>query len=216
MALKQKFIVVDDHPVYRHGVASLVKQELHLEPVGETGDISEALVLLKKEKPNLAIIDISLQGQNGLDLVKTIKTSYPKTYVLVVSMHEESLYGERAIKAGAKGYVMKNTDPAQLLIAVKNVAEGKIAVSEELKDRLMGLIAGGNDNDDPVKKLSDRELEVFQLIGKGYGVTEIGDALRISVKTVNAYKENIKDKLNLPTASDLRKYAVEWIVLNPS
>ncbi len=215
MTIKQKFIVVDDHPVYRHGVASLVQQELHLEPVGETGDISEALELLKKEKPNLAIIDISLQGQNGLDLVKTIKTSYPKTYVLVVSMHEESLYGERAIKAGAKGYVMKNSDPADLLQAVKIVADGKIAVSEELKDRLMGLIAGGNDNEDPVKKLSDREFEVFQLVGKGYGVKEIGNALRISVKTVNAYKENIKEKLNLSTAADLRKYAVEWIVLNP-
>lgn len=215
MALKQKFIVVDDHPVYRHGVAALVKQELHLDSVGEAGDISEALVLLERENPNLAIVDISLQGQNGLDLVKTIKTAYPKTYVLVVSMHEESLYGERAIKAGAKGYVMKNSDPSQLLSAVKNVIEGKIAVTEELKDRLMGLVAGGNNNDDPLKKLSDRELEVFQLIGKGYGVTEIAEALRISVKTVNAYKENIKDKLNLGTASDLRKYAVEWIVSNP-
>lgn len=215
MALKQKFIVVDDHPVYRHGVAALVKQELHLEPVGEAGEIQEALVLLEKQKPNLAIVDISLQGQNGLDLVKTIKSMYPKTYVLVVSMHDESLYGERAIKAGAKGYVTKNSDPACLLSAVKNVVEGKIAVSEELKDRLMGLIAGGNTSDDPVKKLSDRELEVFQLIGKGYGVTEIGEALRISVKTVNAYKENIKDKLNFQTASDLRKYAVEWIVSNP-
>ncbi len=215
MALKKKFIVVDDHPVYRHGVAALVKQELHLDPVGEAGDISEALVLLERENPNLAIVDISLQGQNGLDLVKTIKTAYPKTYVLVVSMHEESLYGERAIKAGAKGYVMKNSDPSQLLSAVKNVIEGRIAVSEELKDRLMGLIAGGNTSEDPISKLSDRELEVFQLIGKGYGVTEIALALRISVKTVNAYKENIKDKLNLDTASDLRKYAVEWIVSNP-
>ena len=172
MALKQKFIVVDDHPVYRHGVAALVKQELHLDPVGEAGDISEALVLLERENPNLAIVDISLQGQNGLDLVKTIKTAYPKTYVLVVSMHEESLYGERAIKAGAKGYVMKNSDPSQLLSAVKNVIEGRIAVSEELKDRLMGLIAGGNTSEDPITKLSDRELEVFQLIGKGYGVTD--------------------------------------------
>ncbi len=215
MALKQKFIVVDDHPVYRHGVAALVNQELHLSSAGEAGDIQEALALLEKEKPNLAIVDISLQGQNGLDLVKMIKNSFPKTLVLVVSMHEESLYGERAIKAGAKGYVMKNSDPACLLAAVKNVIEGRIAVSDELKDRLMGMIANGNSSEDPVKKLSDRELEVFRLIGKGYGVTEIGEALRISVKTVNAYKENIKEKLNLSSASDLRKYAVEWIVSNP-
>lgn len=216
MALKQKFIVVDDHPVYRHGVAALVKQELHFESVGEASNISEALALMEKEKPNLAIVDISLEGQNGLDLIKIIKTEYSKTNVLVVSMHEEILYGERAIKAGAKGYVMKNSDPSVLLAAVKNVVEGKLAISAELRERFMEMIVGGVTNEDPVKKLSDRELEVFQLIGKGYGVTEIADVLHISVKTVSAYKENIKEKLNIQTAADLRKYAVEWIVSNSS
>lgn len=212
MSIKQTFIIVDDHPVYRQGVASLIKQELHLVNVGEASDIQEALLLLKKEKPDLAIVDITLQGQNGLELVKLIKNNYPKTNVLVVSMHEVSLYGERAIKAGAKGYLMKNSDPANLLIAVKKVIEGKFAVSEELKDRLMGLIASGNNNEEPIKKLSDRELEVFRLIGKGHGVSEIAEILTISVKTVNAYKENIKEKLNISTATNLRKYAVEWFV----
>jgi DNA-binding NarL/FixJ family response regulator len=170
--------------------------------------------MLEKEKPDLAIVDITLQGQNGLDLLKTIKSSYQKTKVLVVSMHEESLYGERAVKAGARGYVMKNSDPADLLAAVQTVLEGRIAVSEDLKDRLMGGLVGGTVVGDPVENLSDRELEVFRLIGKGYGATEAAEALRISVKTVNAYRENIKDKLNLPTAADLRKYAVEWMQSN--
>jgi len=210
MPSRPNFIVVDDHPLYRHGVTMLIGQELHLHCDGEAGTIPEALVLLAATKPRIAIVDISLQGQSGLDLVRTIKAEYPKTAVLVVSMHEENLYGERALKAGARGYVMKHESPDVLIAAVSEVIEGRIAVSKELRERMLEGIVGGKADMEPVDRLSDRELEVFTLIGRGCGAAEIAETLGLSVKTVNAYRDHIKDKLGLPSASDLRKFAVEW------
>lgn len=210
MMLRPSFIVVDDHPLYRHGVTMLVGQELHLECAGEAGSIAEALELLSSTRPRMAIVDISLQGQSGLDLVRMIKADFPETAVLVVSMHEENLYGERALKAGARGYVMKHESPSVLIAAVRDVIEGRIAVSEELRERMLEGIVAGKSDADPVARLSDRELEVFTLIGRGFGAAEIAEKLSLSVKTVNAYRDHIKDKLGLPTAADLRKFAVEW------
>jgi DNA-binding NarL/FixJ family response regulator len=210
VALRPNFIVVDDHPLYRQGVATLIAQELRLEQAGEAGSIAEALVLLESSKPRIAIVDISLQGQSGLELVRTIKSDFPETAVLVVSMHEENLYGERALKAGARGYVMKHENPSALLDAVREVLEGRIAVSDELRERMLEGIVGGKADADPVDRLSDRELEVFTLIGRGCGAAEIAKRLSLSVKTVNAYRDHIKEKLGLPSAADLRKYAVEW------
>jgi DNA-binding NarL/FixJ family response regulator len=210
MHIRPRFIVVDDHPMYRHGVTMLIGQELHLECAGEAGSIAEALELLASTQPRLAIVDISLHGQSGLDLVRTIKADFPETAVLVVSMHEENLYGERALKAGARGYVMKHESPAVLMAAVRDVIEGRIAVSEELRERMLEGLVGGKAETDPVARLSDRELEVFTLIGRGFGAAEIAEKLSLSVKTVNAYRDHIKDKLALPTAADLRKFAVEW------
>jgi DNA-binding NarL/FixJ family response regulator len=210
MSLRPGFIIVDDHPLYRHGVSMLVGEELRLECVGEAGSLPEALELLAAKRPRLAIVDISLQGQSGLDLVRTIKTEYPDTIVLIVSMHEENLYGERALKAGARGYVVKHDSPAVLLDAVRKVLEGRIAVSDALRERLLEGLAGGRSSAEPVDRLSDRELEVFTQIGKGCGAAEIAERLGLSVKTVNAYRDHIKDKLGLSSAADLRKYAVEW------
>jgi DNA-binding NarL/FixJ family response regulator len=210
MALRPSFIVVDDHPLYRQGVATLIAQELRLELAGEAGSIPEAVALLERTNPRIAIVDISLQGQSGLELVRTIKTDFPETAVLVVSMHEENLYGERALKAGARGYVMKHENPSVLLDAVKEVLDGRIAVSEQLRERMLEGIVGGKADADPVDRLSDRELEVFTLIGRGCGAAEIAERLSLSVKTVNAYRDHIKEKLGLPSAADLRKYAVEW------
>jgi DNA-binding NarL/FixJ family response regulator len=210
MAIRPKFIVVDDHPLYRQGVATLIAQELRLDKAGEAGSIAEALALLALTRPRIAIVDISLQGQSGLELVRTIKSDFPETSVLVVSMHEENLYGERALKAGARGYVMKHENPSALLEAVREVLEGRIAVSEELRERMLEGIVGGKADADPVERLSDRELEVFTLIGRGCGAAEIAERLSLSVKTVNAYRDHIKEKLGLPSAADLRKYAVEW------
>ena len=210
MPIRPNFIVVDDHPLYRHGVTMLVGQELRLDCAGEAGSIPEAMELLAAARPSLAIVDISLQGQSGLDLVRTIRAQYPDTAVLVVSMHEENLYGERALKAGARGYVMKHENPSVLIDAVRAVVEGRIAVSAELGERMLEGIAGGRTEAEPVERLSDRELEVFTLIGKGCGAAEIAERLGLSVKTVNAYRDHIKEKLGLPSAADLRKFAVEW------
>jgi len=210
MAIKANFIVVDDHPLYRHGVTMLICQELRLECLGEAGNAPEALALLADKNPRIAIVDISLQGQSGLDLVRTIKSDYPETLVLVVSMHEENLYGERALKAGARGYVMKHESPGVLVGAVREVLEGRIAVSEALRERMLEGIVGRKADADPVERLSDRELEVFTLIGRGCGAAEIAEKLGISVKTVNAYRDHIKDKLGMASAADLRKFAVEW------
>jgi DNA-binding NarL/FixJ family response regulator len=210
MSIKPNFIVVDDHPLYRHGVTMLIGQELKLECAGEAGSLPEALALLAATRPRIAIVDISLQGQSGLDLMRTIKSDYPETLVLVVSMHEENLYGERALKAGARGYVMKHESPTALVDAVREVLEGHIAVSDTLRERMLEGIVGGKADGDPVERLSDRELEVFTLIGKGCGAAEIAERLGLSVKTVNAYRDHIKDKLGLPNAADLRKFAVEW------
>ncbi len=210
MPIRPNFIVVDDHPLYRHGVTMLIGQELRLDCAGEAGSCAEALELLSATRPSIAIVDISLQGQSGLELVRTIKAEYPETAVLVVSMHEENLYGERALKAGARGYVMKHESPGVLVGAVRDVIEGRIAVSSELRERMLEGIVGGKADAEPVDRLSDRELEVFTLIGKGCGAAEIAEKLGLSVKTVNAYRDHIKDKLGMPSASDLRKFAVEW------
>ncbi|GAB6276194.1 MAG: response regulator transcription factor [Rectinema sp.] len=190
---------------------TLISQELHLECVGEAGTISDALELLGRTKPRLALVDISLQNQSGLELIHLIKSEYPETLMLVVSMHEENLYGERALKAGARGFVMKHENPSVLLEAVQKVLAGHIAVSEDLRQRMLESIVVGKQDVDIVSRLSDRELEVFVLIGKGYGATEIAERLHISVKTVNAYRDHIKDKLCLSSAADLRKFAVEWV-----
>jgi DNA-binding NarL/FixJ family response regulator len=211
VSLKHSFIVVDDHPLYRQGVVNLIVQELHLEAAGEAGSIPEALELLREKKPDVAIIDISLQEKNGLELVKMIKSEYPAVKVLVVSMHEESLYGERALSAGALGYVMKHEPPSCLLHAVRTVLEGRVAVSESLRERMLAGLVGGRQGRDPVDRLSDRELEVFRFIGRGYGAAEIAEIFHLSVKTVNAYRDHLKEKLNLESAADLRRYAVEWV-----
>jgi DNA-binding NarL/FixJ family response regulator len=216
MPIRPGFIVVDDHPLYRHGVTMLIDQELHLECLGEAGTVPEALALLAAHHPRLAIVDISLQGQSGLELVRTIRTDWSGTSVLVVSMHEENLYGERAIKAGARGYVMKHQSPAILLAAVRSVLAGRIAVSEELERRMLEEIVTGKGEADPIGRLSNRELEVFTLIGKGCGAAEIAERLGLSVKTVNAYCDHIKDKLDLQGATELRKMAVEWNVRDQS
>ncbi len=209
--MKPSFIVVDDHPVYRHGLVMLVVQELHLQAMGEAGSIPEALELLGRKTPDLAIVDISLQEKNGLELVRFIKNEYPQVKVLVVSMHEENLYGERAIAAGAMGYVMKHEPPSRLLQAARTVLEGRVAVSDQLRERMLAGIVRGHHEGDPIERLSDREFEVFRLIGRGYGAAEIANMLHLSVKTINAYRDHMKEKLNLDSAADLRRYAVEWV-----
>jgi len=210
MGLRRSLVVIDDHPLYRHGVSDLIRQELHMELAGEAGSYEEACDLLGRIVPDLVIVDISLQGKNGLDLVKKIKLEHPSATTLVVSMHDENLYGERALLAGARGYVMKHEPPSVLIAAVESVLHGRLAVSEALRERMLEARVGGIQSDDPVRTLSDRELEVFRRIGEGCGANEIAEMLHLSIKTVNAYRDHIKRKLQFTSAAELRKYAVEW------
>lgn len=203
------FVIIDDHPLYRSGIIALVQQRLGLRCLGEASTIDEACKMLKTLKPNLAIVDISLQGENGLLLVSECRQTHPDMKLLVVSMHDEVLYGQRALKAGAQGYVMKHAAPDVLINAITQVLKGELGISNSLKDRVAERFASG-DPDDFTQGLSERELEILQLIGQGYGALEIASSLNISVKTVHTHQDHIKQKLCLEGASQLRRFAVHW------
>ncbi|MCH8247564.1 MAG: response regulator transcription factor, partial [Bacteroidetes bacterium] len=173
----------------------------------------EAMTLVESENPDLAIVDISLPGMSGLELIKRLHAIRPELYILVVSRHDESLYAERAIRAGARGYIMKHEAGDVMMKAVRRVLSGGIYVSEEINEKLLKDLAAGHTMTyrSPLEVLSDRELEVFELTGKGIGTREISERLHLSVKTVESYRARIKAKLNLSTAAELMQHAVQWI-----
>ncbi len=207
------FLVVDDHPVFRQGLVALVESNPGYRVAAEAGSVDEALAAIEETRADFALVDISLFDKNGLDLVKSYKAAHPDLLVLVISMHDEVVYAARALKAGARGYVMKHEAASVMLEAIKTVLSGRIYVSAAMRDRLLENMfgEGGRTELPAAENLSDRELEVLELIGKGYGAKEIGEVLHLSVKTVNAYRDNLKKKLNLENAADLRKFAVSWI-----
>jgi DNA-binding NarL/FixJ family response regulator len=207
------FLVVDDHPVFRQGLVALIRSDDRYEVCAEAGTAAETLMALEKAVPDIALIDISLVGQNGLDLVKTLKAAHPEILVLIISMHDEVIYAERALKAGARGYVMKQEAASVMLDAIKTVLSGKIYVSATMRDRLLETMFSARDEAESpsVERLSDRELEVLEHMGQGYGAAEIAKMLNLSVKTVNAYRDHIKDKLHIDGAGDLRRFAVKWV-----
>ncbi|MBN2051603.1 MAG: response regulator transcription factor [Spirochaetales bacterium] len=208
-----QFLVVDDHPVFRRGLVALIENERTYVVMDEVGSVQEALQALEKGLPDIALIDISLIGQSGLDLVKTIKASYPQVVVLIISMHDEVVYAERSLKAGARGYVMKHEAASVMKEAIKTVLSGKMYLSPVMRDRLLESIFVQNEkeNGSLVERLSDRELDVLRLIGQGYGAAEIAEVLNLSRKTVNTYRENIKEKLSIPNAGELRRFAIKWV-----
>ncbi|AEC01951.1 response regulator transcription factor [Parasphaerochaeta coccoides] len=211
----KKFIIVDDHPLYRKGVSLLIEQRLGLECVGESSTVAEATDMIAKTLPYLAIIDISLQNGSGLDLVSSARTSWPALKILVLSMHDENLYGERAVRSGAKGYVMKHETPERLIDAITDVLAGRLAISDNLRNRLVENISSGlRSSIDPRIALTNRELEIFSLIGKGYGASDIATRLNLSVKTINAHQDRMKNRLGLLTAGELRRLAFDWIAGN--
>ncbi len=207
------FLVVDDHPVFRQGLVALIRSDDRYKVCAEAGTAAETLAALEQAVPDIALIDISLVGQNGLDLVKTLKAAHPEILVLIISMHDEVIYAERALKAGARGYVMKQEAASVMLDAIKTVLSGKIYVSATMRDRLLETMFSARDEADShsVERLSDRELEVLELMGQGYGAAEIAKMLNLSVKTVNAYRDHIKEKLHIDGAGDLRRFAVKWV-----
>lgn len=209
---KARILVVDDHAVVREGLSRLINREADMVVCGEAQDGPSALKSINTSKPDLAIVDISLSSSSGLDVTKAIKASQPEIIVLVLSMHEELLFAERALRAGASGYIMKVEAPKTLIEAIRRVLGGKIYLSEKMTDYFLNQVAHfpAAGKDSPIHNLTDREFEVFMLIGKGVGTRQIADQIHLSVKTIEAYKENLKKKLNLKTAAELVQYAIEW------
>lgn len=207
-----RILIIDDHPVLRRGLAQLINQESDLKVCGDAPDANEGFEKIKELKPDVAIVDISLDGTDGLDLIKRIKVLMPKLPVLVLSMHDENVYAERVLRAGARGYIMKQEAPELVIAGIRRILKGEYHVSDKMAAKLLSKVADGRDRQvgSIVDRLSDRELEVFTLIGKGLGTRQISDKLCLSVKTVETYRKHIKDKLGLGNATELVCQAVKW------
>jgi DNA-binding NarL/FixJ family response regulator len=208
-----RILLVDDHPLMRKGLAMSLQSESDLEVVAQCADAEEAMEIFAEANPDLAIIDVSLPGMSGLELIKHLLAIREDLKVLVASRHDESLYAERAIRAGARGYVMKLEAGDVILKAVRRVLNGGIYVSEEINERLLLGMVRGQDTlaQSPLEVLSDRELEVFEMTGRGFGTRDISEKLHLSVKTVESYRARIKNKLNLENAAELMQHAVNWV-----
>jgi DNA-binding NarL/FixJ family response regulator len=209
---KIRVVLVDDHPMVRQGLARLINDENDLCVCGEADSAAAAIELIHSVKPDLAIIDISMGGADGIELIKDLRIHRPEMPVLVLSMHDESLYAERVLRAGAKGYVTKQEAPEKVMTAIRRVLAGEVYVSERIAARLLKAVTGarGDGGQSPLDRLSDRELQVFRLIGGGMSVREIAEKLFLSVKTIETHREHIKDKLNLKSSSELLRYAVQY------
>jgi len=210
---KYKIFIVDDHPLVREGLRRLIGLQPDLSICGEAHTTHEALKSIAGLKPDVVILDLTLSGSNGLDLIKDMKLRSLKSLVLVLSMHDESLYAERALRAGAKGYIMKEQASKEVLKAIHRIISGEIYVSEKMSAKMLHKMAGGkSDGKSPSEgALSDRELQVFQLIGRGWGTRQIAEDLHISAKTVESYRAHIKIKMNLKNAHELTQHAVHWV-----
>ncbi|HWD92425.1 MAG TPA: response regulator transcription factor [Verrucomicrobiae bacterium] len=210
---KTRILLVDDHAVVRFGIAQLINRQPDMAVCGEEEDASKAMGAIETLKPDLIIADISLKDSSGLELVRNIKAQCPKMPVLIVSAHDESIYAEIAFRAGALGYLMKEEALEKVIMAVRRVLGGAIYVSDSLAARMLQQQIRGQStiNESPVKDLSDRELEVFQLIGQWKSTREIADELHLSVKTIEYYREQIKRKLNLKNAAELTQRATSWV-----
>ncbi len=210
---RKKIFIVDDHPVFRKGLAQLIDEENDLKVVGEAESVDQAITLIDAAAPDLAIVDITLKDRSGMELIDYLREHAPDLPVLVISMHDESLYAERVLRAGALGYITKQEMTVDVVSAVRQVLGGKRFLSAKMVDALLGKMVSGSPatSDTCVDALSNRELEVFQLIGRGFTRREIADMLNLSVKTIGTYHESIKKKMNLASAAELMKYAVTWI-----
>jgi DNA-binding NarL/FixJ family response regulator len=206
-----RIIVVDDHPIVRLGVRHMVEAENDLEICGEADSAQAALVLAADVRPRLAIVDLSLAHGTGFDLIRLLRETGPGLSVLVLSMHDEALYAERVLRAGARGYIMKREAITGLVGAIRTVLSGRIYVSETMGQTFLERLAQEDATaGDPLAQLTDRELEVFELIGRGRSTSEIARQLGVSVKTIETYRSNIKSKMNLADASDLVRAATTW------
>ncbi|HEX6997562.1 MAG TPA: response regulator transcription factor [Gammaproteobacteria bacterium] len=213
---RRSVFVVDDHPIVRQGLVQLIEQEPDLEVCGEAADVKEARLALARSTPDIVILDLSLRDSDGMELVKDIRSKYEQLPVLVLSMHDEMIYAERLLAAGANGYIMKQAAADQLLVAVRRVLSGGIYVSEKVGASMIErfAVAGRAQSSDPIDRLSNRELQVLNLIGRGRTTREIADNLNLSVKTIESHRQRIKKKLNLHTSPQLVQFAVNWYAGN--
>ena len=207
-----RIFLVDDHPLVRHGMRQLVEGEPDLTVCGEADSIQHTLNMLNTIVPDLIIIDLSLPDGNGLELIKHVHARFPLLSILVSSMHDESMFAERALKLGAKGYISKSADGDEMLLAIKRILSGKLYISQKLSEQLAQNDTHSENSDElsPVNLLSNRELEVFELIGRGLATGEIASNLNLSIKTIETHRANIKKKLGLVNAGELTRRAIQW------
>ena len=210
---KKRVLIVDDHPVFRHGITALINAEPDLIVCGEASTSPTALGAMRSLQPDVVMMDISLPGTNGIELIKLMKAEKPKLPILMLSMHDESLYALRAMRAGAMGYVMKAEALNQVVTGIRKVLNGDIYVSERFSEmlifRAVQSIDGGMGS--PVDKLSDRELEVLRLIGRGFGTKQVASELHLSVKTIETHRAHIKEKLGFKDAGEMVRFAIDWV-----
>jgi len=208
---RRRVLIVDDHPMMREGLAQLIEHEPDLVVESQADSAAQALGIIETSVPDLLLLDISLPDKNGLEVIKDVRALHPSLPILVVSMHDESLYAERVLRAGGRGYIMKQEGGKRLMQAIRHVLEGRIYVSEKISARILETFSGrGGDTQSPIENLSDREFEVFQLLGQGRGTREISVHLHISIKTVEVHRTNIRKKLALSTGGELVRYAIRW------
>ena len=212
MTEKKKILLVEDHPIFRLGLAELINQEERLIAFGQSKDVESAIKEIENEKPDLIIADITLKNSDGIDLVRYVKQHHKNIPVLILSMHDEYLYAQRALHAGARGYIMKQEAMESVVTAIEQVLAGKIYLNENVKEHILSNISspGEATRKSPVDRLTDRELQVFKLIGKGYSSRDIANRLFLSIKTIGTYRERIKNKLNLKHANELVRCAVHF------
>jgi DNA-binding NarL/FixJ family response regulator len=210
---RRRVLLVDDHPIVCEALTQKIGSESELMVCGQARDIHGALDAIEKLRPHVVVVDIALGEGSGVELIKDIKVRYPRLPTLVLSMHDEALYAERSLHAGAKGYVLKQEEPSVLLRAIRQVLQGQVYVSEKIKNAIVNRLGGVTPEGEIttlVQQLSDRELEVFQLIGDGFATHEIADRLHLSMKTVASHREHIKQKLNLKAGEELVRFAIHW------
>ncbi len=209
---KARVLLVDDHPLVRQGIAMALADEADLEICGEAEDHTGALQMVKQTSPDIAVVDLMLRESSGLELIKDMHVRYPDVAILVLSMRDEGFYAERVLRAGARGYITKEEGPAKVIQGIRRILSGEIYVCEKMASKIMSKIAGGRAiaGGTGVENLTDRELEIFELIGDGLTTHEIAARLHVSSKTVDSHREHIKEKLGVDTANQLLKYAIEW------
>jgi DNA-binding NarL/FixJ family response regulator len=210
---KRTILIVDDHPIVRQGLAQVINQEKDLEVCGQAEDVYEAMQAIARLNPDLVIVDIGLKDTSGMELIKDLKIQHPNLPVLTLSMYDEAVYGERALRAGAKGYVMKQEATENVVTAIRRVLAGEVYVSSGMAAKMVSRFVGGGPRTvgSPADALSDRELEVFRMIGEGFSTREMAEKLHLSIKTVETYRAHIKDKLGLQDANELLRSAIQWV-----